>query len=194
LDPILERILSFASDAHANQQRKFTGEKFINHPIRVMNICKDYTENLSILAAALLHDVLEDTPVTENELKKFLDKTMSNEDAVKTIKLVVDLTDVYNKEDFPGLNRKKRKNKEAERLEKSDPDAQTVKYADIIDNATDITRKHIDFAPKFLSEAQYLLNKLDKGHPELYQRAQNTVRDCFIILKEKTKREKKRKD
>lgn len=183
MDEILKKVEEFAADAHGKQKRKFTGEPYINHPIRVMEICKEYTNKREILAASLLHDVLEDTTVTEKELKKFLDEIMSSEEADKTYKLVVDLTDVYIKEEYPNLNRKKRKNKEAERLMKANPDAQTVKYADSIDNAVDITKNDKEFAKKFLSEVKYLLSKMDKGDPELYERAVETIKDCFRELK-----------
>ena len=46
----------------------------------------------------------------------------------------VQSTDIYTKQNYPGWNRRKRKQKEAERLAVAHPDAQTVKYADIIDN------------------------------------------------------------
>lgn len=183
MDEILKKIKSFATNAHGKQKRKFTEEPYINHPIRVMEICKQYTNNRPILAACLLHDVLEDTPVSEGELKEFLKETMQPEEADKTFNLVIDLTDVYIKGDYPKLNRKKRKNKEAGRLRETDPDAQTVKYADSIDNAIDITENDKEFAKQFLSEVQFLLTKMNKGNPELYERATQTVKDCFKKLK-----------
>jgi hypothetical protein len=130
---------------------------------------------------------LEDTAVSENDLKKFLKEVMAPKEADKTLKLVVELTDVYINENYPELNRRKRKNKEAERLMKADPDAQTVKYADSIDNAVDITKNDKDFAKRFIPEIQFLLSKMDKGIPELYQEAQKTIKNCFKELKKQKK-------
>ncbi|MDQ3189997.1 MAG: metal-dependent phosphohydrolase, partial [Bacteroidota bacterium] len=131
--------------------------------------------------------VLEDTSVSEHELKIFLKEIMDPKLADRTLQLVMDLTDVYIKEDFPELNREKRKNKEAERLMKASPDAQTVKYADSIDNTVDITKNNKEFAKKFLPEVQFLLSKMDKGIPELYEKSKKTLKDCFKELKNKKK-------
>jgi guanosine-3',5'-bis(diphosphate) 3'-pyrophosphohydrolase len=187
VDEILEKIKAFATKAHGEQKRKFTGEQYINHPVRVMEICMAYTHDRPSLAAALLHDVLEDTEVKENEMEAFLKDVMPKEEAKKTLELVIWLTDVYVKEDYPSLNRRKRKNKEADRLSKSHPDAQTVKYADSIDNAIDITKNDTDFAGKFLDEVGYLLTRMDKGNKELYERAVQTIEDCKRELKKQKK-------
>jgi hypothetical protein len=104
---------------------------------------------------------------------------MTREEAEKTITLVEALTDVYTKEKYPGWNRRKRKNKEAERLEKTSAAAQTIKYADIIDNAPEITREDPDFAKRYLQEYYFLLKKMNKGNPALYERAVNTINQCM---------------
>src|SRR5213080_4658139 len=104
---ILNEIIDFADRAHGNQIRRYTHERYIVHPVRVMKTCKEYTNDITILAAALLHDVLEDTPITKEELRAFLLKRMSEEDAKRTVQLVEELTDVYVKENYQTWNRKK---------------------------------------------------------------------------------------
>ncbi|WP_374760202.1 hypothetical protein [Dyadobacter pollutisoli] len=52
------------------------------HPRRVMKTCIQFTTDHCIHAAALLHDVLEDTAVTQLELGEFLAMTMSQNDHV----------------------------------------------------------------------------------------------------------------
>ncbi len=191
MDFILEKVKQFSAKAHGAQVRKYSGEPYVNHLVRVMETCMEYTDSKPILAAALLHDVLEDTPLLEEELQGFLIGIISTEEAVKTIKLVLALTDVYTTENYPLLNRKKRKYKEAERLSQIDSDAQTIKYADIIDNAVDITKNDTDFAAKYLVEVMDFLNKMDKGHPVLYERAISTVKKCFQDTKIKKKAKRK---
>jgi (p)ppGpp synthase/HD superfamily hydrolase len=178
-DAILAAITTFADKAHGNQMRRYSPERYIVHPIRVMETCKRYTNDISILGAALLHDVLEDTPVTKEEMKTFLLTLMNEEAATKTINLVEELTDVYIKEKYPKWNRKKRKRKECERLEKTSAEAQTIKYADIIDNAPEITEKDPDFAKIFIPEYKKLLRKITKGNPELYEKAKELVNNCI---------------
>jgi guanosine-3',5'-bis(diphosphate) 3'-pyrophosphohydrolase len=181
-DILLIEITAFADTAHGNQMRKYTQERYIVHPVRVMQTCKDYTQDIAVLAAALLHDVLEDTPVTKGELKAFLLQRMTEEEAAKTVQLVEELTDVYINENYPQWNRKKRKRKEAERLEKVSAEAQTIKYADIIDNAPEITQKDPDFAKRFIPEYRALLRKITKGNPALYQKAQQVINNCMLQL------------
>lgn len=175
---LLKKVYDFADKAHHGQVRKYSREKYINHPERVMKICQEYTNENSILSAALLHDVLEDTAVGEKEIRTFLEEVMMHSEAEKTFLLVVDLTDIYIDDNYPKFNRQKRKTKEAERLSNVHPDAQTVKYADTIDNAVDIVENDKDFGRVFIKECQYLLSKMDKGHPDLYQRAVITVDKC----------------
>src|SRR3954469_12742414 len=144
IETILDEVKDFADKAHGNQMRKYTPDRYIVHPVRVMKTCKEYTNDITILAAALLHDVLEDTPVTKVELERFLMKLMSGDEAKRTVQLVEELTDIYIKENYPQWNRKKRMIKETERLGKTSSAAQTIKYADIIDNAPEVTEKEPD--------------------------------------------------
>ena len=181
-DAILHEVKEFADKAHGNQMRKYTPERYIVHPVRVMKTCKEYTNDITLLAAALLHDVLEDTAVTKEELQGFLLKLMSEEEAKRTVQLVEELTDVYIKANYPYWNRKKRKIKETERLEKTSVAAQTIKYADIIDNAPEVTEKEPDFAKKFIPEYKALLKRITKGNSVLYERAKKVVNACMAKL------------
>jgi (p)ppGpp synthase/HD superfamily hydrolase len=185
MEDTLKNIIDFADQAHGEQMRKFTPERYIVHPIRVMEICKEYTDDITILAAALLHDVLEDTPVTKEKIHEFLVKVIDKEDAVKTVTLVEELTDIYIKSDYPQWNRRKRKAKEAERLGKTSADSQTVKYADIIDNSTEIVNHKTDFAHVYLFESKALLKRMTQGDQRLYQRALETVDKCIEQLSAK---------
>jgi guanosine-3',5'-bis(diphosphate) 3'-pyrophosphohydrolase len=181
-DDVIEKVKRFATGAHGDQKRKYTPEPYIVHPIRVMEICREYTDDVAVLSAALLHDVLEDTPVSKKELLDFLMSVMDREDATRTLQLVTDLTDVYIKTDYPQLNRRQRKQRERERVEKTQPDAQTVKYADIIDNCREIVKHDRDFARVFLGECRAVLSRTDKGNQELYRRAVHLVNEAIQSL------------
>jgi (p)ppGpp synthase/HD superfamily hydrolase len=185
MDEILKKIIDFADKAHGTQTRKYTPERYIVHPVRVMELCKKYTDDIAILAAAILHDVLEDTPVTAKELHIFLETVMNSKDASRTVKLVKELTDEYVKEAYPQWNRRKRKSMEVERLLKTSADSQTIKYADIYDNCLEIVKHDRHFANVFLSECKNILTKLDKGEAHLWQKAKDVVEDGIRQLKEK---------
>jgi len=181
MNDVLEKVKAFATEAHGDQRRKYTPEPYIVHPVRVMELCRKHTSSLPILSAALLHDVLEDTKVTQGEMHQFLHSVMNDEEAAQTLQLVVELTDVYTKAAYPKWNRKKRKEKERERIAQTSADSQTVKYADIIDNSIEIVQYDQDFGPKFLKECKALLAVISKGNETLYQQAKEVVHQNLKI-------------
>jgi (p)ppGpp synthase/HD superfamily hydrolase len=153
------------------------------HPIRVMKICAGYTDDVAVLSAALLHDVLEDTAVGKDAMLSFLRSIMDDATATRTFRLVVELTDVFTKEDYPALNRRKRKDLERERISHTSGDSQTIKYADIIDNCREIVEHDRDFARVFLRECGIMLRATDRGNAELYRRAIEQVNAGLLRLK-----------
>lgn len=169
----------YADQSHGNQMRKYARERYIVHPIRVMETVRDYSTEMPVLAAALLHDVLEDTPVTQKQMSDFLNSVMDKESAAKTLSLVEELTDIYIKKNFPGMNRKARRTKEAERLASASSEAQTIKYADIIDNISDMAQHDPDFALVYGREVKQLLNNMSEGNFQLREKAIKTVDDSL---------------
>ena len=65
---VLRRAFEYADAAHKGQTRK-SGEPFIAHPVEVALILASLRMDVETLAAALLHDVVEDTDATYDELK-----------------------------------------------------------------------------------------------------------------------------
>lgn len=183
METILKQVIAFADQAHGDQVRKYADERYIKHPIRVMKTCRRFGYSLPVLAAAILHDVLEDTAVQPEELDRFLLTVMDKADGYHTFKLTEELTDVYSKDNYPMMNRRKRKENEIMRLEKVSAEAQTIKYADIIDNAKDIAKNDAEFAPVFLRESRTLLGKMKKGNRELHQKAIEIVEKEMNKLK-----------
>lgn len=177
MNAILSKISNYADKAHGDQMRKYTPERYIVHPVRVMETCLQYDSRLPVLAAALLHDVLEDTPVTEAEMLDFLLTLMNPKDAKRTLELVIEMTDVYIRSAYPRLNRKERKQKELERIATTSQDAQTIKYADILDNSTEMAAMDEGFAPRYLKECLAILKVADKGDKTLYGRVMKAVRE-----------------
>lgn len=171
----LQQIRDFADKAHGDQMRKYTPERYIVHPVRVMHTCAEYTRRLPVLAAALLHDVLEDTDTGAQEIMEFLTPLIGSEQARQTLHLVQELTDEYEKEKYPQWNRKKRKEMESRRLGKTSAEAQTIKYADILDNSREIMEHEPGFGIKFSKECLMSLEKMTKGNPELRGRALEAI-------------------
>ncbi|MBQ9506703.1 MAG: bifunctional (p)ppGpp synthetase/guanosine-3',5'-bis(diphosphate) 3'-pyrophosphohydrolase, partial [Clostridia bacterium] len=66
---LTEKAYYFAYNAHKGQKRK-SGEDYILHPISVAKILLSFGMDCQSVIAALLHDVVEDTPVTSDEVKR----------------------------------------------------------------------------------------------------------------------------
>src|SRR6188472_3518246 len=65
---LMERAYRFACEAHEGQQRR-SGEDFVMHPLGVAKILAELGSDEATLAAALIHDVVEDTPATIEEVR-----------------------------------------------------------------------------------------------------------------------------
>jgi guanosine-3',5'-bis(diphosphate) 3'-pyrophosphohydrolase len=180
---ILETVTQYADAAHGEQLRKYSRDRYIVHPVRVMKICKRYSDNVQMHAAALLHDVLEDTHVTADEMSIFLKSVFNLREANETLRMVVELTDIYTKKAYPHLKRRARKDLEIIRLSKISIDAQTIKYADIMDNAKDIMIHDVDFATVYLKESQRLLEEMNQGNKILYNEVLTFLEEGQTILR-----------
>ena len=75
---LITRATIFAAKAHDGVRRKGSGMPYILHPMEAACIVSAMTKRSDLIAAALLHDVLEDTPVTYEELKEEFGEKMSN--------------------------------------------------------------------------------------------------------------------
>ncbi|MGE8227800.1 MAG: HD domain-containing protein, partial [Stenotrophomonas sp.] len=65
--PLLRRAWEVGAAAHAGQTRK-SGEPYITHPVAVARILAELGLDVETLIAAILHDTIEDTPLTGEEL------------------------------------------------------------------------------------------------------------------------------
>jgi hypothetical protein len=107
---------------------------------------------------------------------------MSTRDAERTISIVEELTDVYTKAAYPQFNRRRRKDLENQRLQHTSAEAQTIKYADIIDNGPETVKADPDFAKRFLFEYRTLLKKLTKGNGELRKTAIEIIDESIGLV------------
>jgi len=149
---IVDKALNFATAAHEGQTRKYDGMPYIVHPIAVAKLVKDMTDDENMVAAAYLHDVVEDTPTTHEEIFKHF--------GLRVAELVFDLTDQFTSEEYPKLNRNKRKALEADRLGKCAKDVQLIKICDMADNTKSIVKDDPGFAVLFLREKAYILEQM----------------------------------
>lgn len=174
---LTSRALKFATEAHATRGkanvkkdaagvhvRKYSGEPYIVHPISVAAIVSSVKHTEEMVASALLHDVVEDTTVTLEEIEVWFGE--------RVCELVYWLTDVSRPEDG---NRKARKDKDRDHIAMAPAEAQTIKLADVIHNTYDIVENDPGFARTYLKEMVKLLKVLVHGDLTLYAQACEAV-------------------
>lgn len=161
-DDLERRAYEFARAAHAaaGQRRKYTGEPYIVHPAAVAELVRSVPHTPQMVAAALLHDVVEDTPVTLEQVR--------DEFGPEVAEFVDWLTDVSRPAD--GI-RRVRKDIDLRHTAKAPPAAKTIKLADLIDNTITISRHDPGFWKVYRREKLALLDVLKEGDPTLWQRA-----------------------
>lgn len=70
MENIVDKAAKFAIKAHQGQRRKVSKLPYILHPMEAASIAATMTNNEEVIAAALLHDTIEDTSVTIEEIEK----------------------------------------------------------------------------------------------------------------------------
>lgn len=161
----------FARLAHGEQKRKYTGEPYIHHPMEVANIVMGVTQDREVIAAAYLHDVIEDTHFGYTDLLiRF---------GSRVAKLVQEVTDQSKPSDG---NRAKRKAMDRDHLAKASPEAQTIKLADMISNTPSIMAYDRAFAKVYIPEKRLLLGVLSRGDWRLFERATQAVEAAEVSL------------
>lgn len=164
---IVEKARVFATAAHAAvaQLRKYTNEPYIVHPAEVFSIVSSVDgATPEMMAAAWLHDVVEDTGVTIEVIRQIFGEEVAE--------LVGWLTDVSRPEQG---NRSVRKAIDRAHTAMAPAQAQTIKLADLISNCTSIVEHDANFAKTYLEEKRLLLEVLTKGDRVLYERAKAIV-------------------
>jgi len=166
----LEKAKLFSKVAHEaiGQKRKYTGEPYFNHPLRVMKLVASVLpDDEDAQIVALLHDTVEDTDVTLAFIR--------DEFGQRVEQGVFALTDTPTVEGGP--NRKERKKMDRERLSKAEGWVQTVKVADMIDNTSTIVEYDPKFAKVYLEEKRLLLSELTSADPILLEQAQSQIKE-----------------
>ncbi len=172
---LLLTAIDFAARKHKDQRRKDVGASpYINHPVYVARLIADIAnvKDAEILAAAILHDTLEDTDTSVEELVRLFGE--------RVCKMVQEVTD---DKQLPKHDRKQLQIEHAAHLTKG---AAFVKLADKISNVEDVThsppsnwstdrrRKYIDWAAKVVANCAHadarLKRRFNAIADEAYQR------------------------
>lgn len=164
MNDLIREAIIFATLAHGDQRRKYVNLPYIYHPIAVSEIVFEVNPVQEVVAAAVLHDTIEDTETSYDDIYRNFGETVAD--------LVMEVTDVSKPSDG---NREIRKAIDREHLRKASADAQTIKLADLIDNTKSIVGHDHGFARVYLAEKKRLLQVLTKGNKLLWERALGQV-------------------
>lgn len=149
---------TFAKLAHHAQKRKYTNFPYIVHPRQVACIVAQlYPDDIILIQAALLHDVVEDTQYTLDDIENMFGKEVAL--------LVKDVTNISKPIDG---NRAIRKEIDKKHILLGTEKAKILKCIDIYCNASNILDYDSKFAKVWLKEKQSLLKDL-------------TINDIFIL-------------
>lgn len=160
------KAFAFAAHNAIGQTRKYTQDPYTTHLERVAQLVQSVVDDEHMVAAAYLHDVVEDTSTTLDEVKARFGHEVGY--------LVEYLTDVSKPEDG---NRAVRKQIDRDHIAEGDARVHTVKLADLIDNSESITAHDPRFARVYMQEKAQLLEVLSDGHAALLARARQIVAD-----------------
>lgn len=158
---LLVKAVDFAARKHRDQRRKDKeASPYINHPIALAGIlCNEgQVTNVLVICGALLHDTIEDTATTAEEIESEFGSVIKN--------IVLEVTDDTR---LPGLVRKRLQIEHADQLTE---EAKLVKLADKIANLRDIVQHppaewSLARRQRYFDWAKEVVDKLRGVHPVL---------------------------
>jgi len=168
---VFVRAVAFAADKHRNQRRKDAeASPYINHPIALANVLANEggITDVAVLCAAVLHDTIEDTETTAEELTTLFGPEVTA--------IVLEVTDDKS------LDKRMRKQHQIDRAPHSSKEAKLVKLADKICNLRDILtappaawpldqkQAYFDWASKVVAGVRGIHPKLEAVFDQLLSR------------------------
>lgn len=131
---LLDRAIVFAVRAHAGTERRSKGFPYIVHPLEAVGIVATMTSDQELLAAAALHDVVEDTDITLEQIRDEFGERIAALVAAETDELYPEVHDVESW--------RKRKQAAIDRLASASLDAKMVALGDKLSNMRAIARDY----------------------------------------------------
>jgi len=164
----LDKALIFAIKAHSGVERRGKDLPYIVHPMEAVAIVATMTKDQEILAAAALHDVIEDTEYTVENIRKEFGERVAN--------LVSSETDLVVEGKSESDSWKERKQYAIERLAKLDRDAKIVSLGDKLSNARAMLQDYEELGEE-------LWDKFHVNDPKLHKWHYEGLRDSLSELK-----------
>jgi (p)ppGpp synthase/HD superfamily hydrolase len=177
---IVDLAEEFATNKHKGQRRKNV-QDYISHPISVAQTLMHYKKSHNIdnlMAAAMLHDVIEDTDTSYYELvEKFGHQIASLVMEVTTNK---DMKNAIGKEKYL-----------AYKLKHMTSWGLVIKLCDRLDNISDLNQMNHSFRTKYVNETSYIINYIYRNR-ELSETHLNIIQAILLQIKQMDNSSKKR--
>ena len=126
---LVDKAVIAATIAHGGTERRGKGFPYIIHPLEAMAIVATITNDPELLSAAVLHDAIEDTSMTYDEIKDQFGERVAN--------LVAKETDVKEAPDGRKLTWQERKQRDMDNLSRESRDVKIVAMGDKLSNMRD---------------------------------------------------------
>jgi guanosine-3',5'-bis(diphosphate) 3'-pyrophosphohydrolase len=172
---LLFKALSFSAEKHTKQRRKDIDKSpYINHPISLANILTErWVIDENVLCAAILHDTIEDTETTVDELQEHFGEKITS--------IVLEVTDDKS------LEKSVRKQKQVEHAATISHEAKLVKLADKISNITDIINTppadwSSDRKKEYFEWAKAVVDNLRGAHQGLEKDFDDLINKAKIVF------------
>ena len=131
---LVDAAIRFAVDAHAGTERRGKGFPYVIHVLEAMSIVATMTSDPELLAAAALHDTVEDTDVTLDRIREVF--------GARVASLVETETDIQLSEDGRQNSWRERKQAAIDRLATASREAKMVALGDKLSNMRAIARDY----------------------------------------------------
>lgn len=164
----MEDAYLYAVEKHFGQKRKFSDMPYIRHPEIVACITATYTEDKEMLQAALLHDTVEDTDATLDEIESLFGERVRD--------LVDELTN-----DAEQIKTTGKKVHMLYKFNSISSDALLIKLVDRLHNVIGLVNDNTpdDFTQWYIKETQYVLDNLDR---ELTKQQEELVETLQLVV------------
>lgn len=173
---LILRAAEFAAARHSTQRRKGKSERpYIGHCIEVASLIAEVgkVDDASVIAAALLHDTVEDTGTTREEIRREFGSVIDD--------LVAEVTD------DKGVEKQERKDLQVKHAPHLSPGAKVIKLADKISNVQEIgvdppVTWDVERRRKYFAWARDVVEAIGRINPELEARFASTVEKSVVSL------------
>ena len=159
---LILKAKEYATEKHAGVKRKFDGKDYITHPEAVAELVEKFGGNDEMIAAAWLHDVVEDTKTPLSEIEENFGSVVA--------KLVGELTNP------PKFDKGQDKSEYmAKKLPVMSSDGLTIKLCDRLNNVSDFSTASPEFVKKYAPATKYILDALEDSERPLNSQQERII-------------------